>query len=229
MLRFCRSCILVALLVAWAASEMEAAGAILGPIFDPYTSYNLFVLPKGSWLQVEMDAGQYGGRLATIVSAADNQFIVDHVLKDFSSTGGANLSNVPVWIGLFDQLGINTDPVDAGMPEHHADFFQWVGGLNGPYRNWNTATGEPNNSSPGEFFTAINWHVAASGGPIGTWNDAPVNGTTGYGGTSDGPYYGLIMVPSPEPGTLILFITGMSGLGLLHSRYRRRAQIHATA
>lgn len=54
-----------------------------------------------------------------------------------------------------------------------------------------TATNEPTDSPPGEYYGTINWHRAQTGGPVGTWNDTPLGGTTGYGGTSNGPYYGI--------------------------------------
>jgi len=47
---------------------------------------------------------------------------------------------------------------------------------------------------PGENYVAINWEFSDDPprGIKGDWNDTPLNGTTGYGGKSDGPYFGLV-------------------------------------
>jgi hypothetical protein len=60
------------------------------------------------------------------------------------------------------------------------------------YSNWHP--GQPDNFSPGENYAAMNWHYSDSPprGIKGDWNDAPLNGTVGFGGTTDGPYFGLV-------------------------------------
>ena len=168
-----------------------------GPIFDPYSDAYLYVVSLGNWNQAEASAQSLGGNLITIHSLAENQFVVDNVLQDFSSSGGPNLSNLPLWIGLYDPTGAVND--DGGS--QHAQNFVWVDGSNSSYRNWNTDTSEPNDANPGEYYAAINWQFAGGLAPssMGTWNDTPLAGTLGYTGNTDGPYYGIAAVPVPEP------------------------------
>ena len=165
-----------------------APGGVLGsPIYDPVSNENLYVVTQGTWTAAEAAAQALGGNLITIHSAAENTFIVNNVLQDFTSSGGPNLSDLPLWIGLFDPN------VGDGSGAAHAADFQWVDGSNSTFRNWNT--GEPDNSSPGEYDTAINWQYS-EGGSLGTWNDTPAAGTSGYGGNTNGPYYGIVAVPA---------------------------------
>ncbi len=166
----------------------STSGGLLGaPIFDPISDENLYVVTQSSWTAAEAAAQAMGGNLVTIHNAAENTFIVSNVLQDFTSTGGPNLSDVPAWIGLYDpQTGDGTGAA-------HAADFQWVDGSGSSFRAWNS--GEPNNTAPGEYDTAINWHYS-QGGPLGTWNDAPNAGTSGFGGNTNGPYYGIVAVPA---------------------------------
>jgi hypothetical protein len=113
----------------------------------------------------------------TIQSAAENQFVVDNVLRDFSSAGGPNLSNLPLWIGLYDPAGAAHDDGPGGAGSQHEANFLWADGSTLAYRNWNVNTGEPTDSNNNEYYTAINWHYAGDATAIGTWNDAPLNGS----------------------------------------------------
>jgi hypothetical protein len=67
------------------------------------------------------------------------------------------------------------------------------------------------------------WHYAqGSTSDPGTWNDTPLNGSLGYGGNSDGPYYGIIEVAgsgTPEPATMWLVGTGIAGF-VLRRRFK---------
>ncbi len=156
------------------------------------------------WDTAEGMAVADGGTLAAINSAAEQTFIDNTFL-----TSGA-YSALPLWIGLND--------IANGMGSK--DYTNWVTGEPVTYTNWNTATGEPTNSPPGEDYVAINWHYAqGSTSLIGTWNDTPEAGTTGYGGNSNGPYFGIVEIV-PEPSTYCLV---MAGVGLLLLAWRRRA------
>ena len=64
------------------------------------------------------------------------------------------------------------------------------------YTFWKS--GEPNNYSPGEDYVAANWEWSdrPPRGMKGDWNDTPLDGTTGFGGNTDGPCFGLIDLPS---------------------------------
>ena len=120
----------VSLLVLAMANVANAGPLVLGPIYDPYSHEDLYVVQQGSWTYAEGVAQSLGGNLLTIHSAAENQFIVKNVLQNFTASGGPNLSDVPLWIGIYDP-----DIGDGSGSEHAADF-TWVDGSNSTYRNW---------------------------------------------------------------------------------------------
>lgn len=77
--------------------DQSKAGTILGPVYDPYSESNLYVVsPPGTWRQAEAAAVQLGGHLITIHSAEENAFLVDKVMRDFTGQGGTKLDNGPV-------------------------------------------------------------------------------------------------------------------------------------
>ncbi|HXX41129.1 MAG TPA: C-type lectin domain-containing protein, partial [Chthoniobacterales bacterium] len=135
-----------------------------------------------SWTAAEAEAVSKGGHLIAINNSAENAFVVSSFLQ-----GG--FASEPLWIGL-------TDIPPGGPGAGSKTYTKWTTGESVTYTNWNTATGEPNNASPGEDYGAINWHHAWNlANPAGTWNDAPNNGTSGYGGNTNGPYFGIIEIP----------------------------------
>ncbi len=157
------------------------------------------------WNNAEMAAVSLGGTLATITSAGEESFVTNTFL-----TSGP-YSDVPLWLGLND--------VANGIGSK--SYTKWVTGETVAYTDWNTATGEPTNSPPGEDYVAINWHFSLNNGsPVGTWNDTPEAGTTGYGGNSNGPYFGIVEVV-PEPATYGFVLAG-AGLLLVGRRFRAR-------
>jgi Lectin C-type domain len=220
-----RKLICGAVLLAGAASYARADVEVSGPFSDPYkTGDSLFVVSRDTWTGAEAYAQTLGGNLMSINSAAENTWVVNNILTSIPENLGhggpgvdginLDLSEVPVWIGLSDPTGAAHDDAGSG----HAANFHWADGSTSTYLNWNTATGEPNDASPGEYYTAINWHYAQNpGNPIGTWNDTPNDGTQGYGGNSNGGegdfhgYYGIIEVPTAVP----LPASGWSGLALM--------------
>jgi Lectin C-type domain/PEP-CTERM motif len=214
-LRFASLATVAVLLGLLATNRVHAD--MLGPIYDPFSNSNLYVVPLGSWTQDEAAAQALGGNLITIQSAAENQFVVDNVLQDFSGSGGPDLSSVPLWIGLYDPTGAAQDD---GSGSQHAANFVWVDGSASAYRNWYSGSAEPNDSSPGEYYATINWHVAAGVGPSasGAWNDTPNDGTS-FGPV--GLYYGIAAVPTPEPSTLVMFVIGAAALLASGLRNRR--------
>jgi hypothetical protein len=142
--------------------------------------------------------------LATITSASEQQFINRAFLI-------GRFEHAPVWIGLV-RARTNATALtrvaraleDLGLP-HSADPppFKWVSKEPLAYSNWKP--GEPNNFSGDENYVAINWQYSKDPpqGIQGDWNDAPLNGTTGFGGATDGPYFGLVerlTDPSQPPG-----------------------------
>jgi autotransporter-associated beta strand protein len=162
-----------------------SANIVTGPITNPQTGHSYAILAPGSWTQAQAEAHALGGHLATIRSQAENNWITNNLLVNFQPSGGPNLSHLPLWIGLYDPTSN-----DGSGSQHTADFI-WDSGETYAYRNWNS--GEPNNTGILEYYTAINWNYAAGySSTPGTWNDTPLNGSTGYAGTSSGPYYGIV-------------------------------------
>jgi hypothetical protein len=173
-------------------------GPVEGPIYDPIGQVNLYVVPIANATQAEAEARTLGGHLVTIGSAAENEFIVKNVLLDLSASGGPNLSELPLWIGLYDPAGEKQDDGPGGIDSTHAANFRWMDGSTATYRNWNVPTGEPNDDHThenGEYNTVINWHRAEGSAGPGTWNDEGDTGSRGFRGHTDGPYYGIAAVP----------------------------------
>ena len=209
---------LLASVAAGLFSVSVANAAVVGPIADPYGNDNLYVVSPGTWTADEAAAKAMGGNLVTIHSAAEDSFIVSNILKDFTSSGGPNLSNVPAWIGYYDSAGAVSDDGPGGPGTRHAADFVWADGETPGYTNW--ASIEPNDGVTGEYYAAINWYFAAGGGrPAGDWDDTPNAGTRGSAGNTDGPYYGIVAVAVPEPSTLFI-----STVALMMTCGRRRSR-----
>ncbi len=85
------------------------------------------------------------------------------------------------------------------------------------YRNW--AGLDPNNNGGVEFYGTINWSAAGGYGTFGDWTDNPLAGVQGWSPAADGPYYGLVAVPTPEPSAIVLF--GIAAASLLAYGWRR--------
>jgi hypothetical protein len=179
--------------------------ALAAPVAYHGALYFLTSQPE-SWQAAEAEAEQNGGHLASLHSAADAQFIADTFLT------GAVTPNV-FWIGLFDPT------LGDGSGAQHVTDFVWSDGSPVDYTNWNAETGEPNNYNGIEYWTAINWHYAATGsGTRGLWNDMPATGSDSYSVAVNGPYYGIIEVP--EPGAMAVFGVGLAGVWLAGRRRR---------
>jgi hypothetical protein len=183
-----------------------------GPITNPANGdqYEVIGSVAGGgldWLTAESDAEMIGGHLTTINDAAENAWIVTNLAKQV--VGGVNLSDVPLWIGYSDPT------MDAGGGSHAGNFV-WADGETPGFTNWDA--GEPNDNGGVEFYAAINWGLARSGEAAGTWNDTPEAGSAGFGGTSDGPYFGIVEIAAaPEPASL-----GVLGLGAAALLAKRR-------
>jgi hypothetical protein len=141
-----------------------------------------------NWEAAETLAVSWGGTLATITSSNEQEFVNRTFL-----TGP--LEKRPVWIGLKSsgargpfKINLGVFKIEGnGSPKHT---FFWVTGEPLEYTNWHS--GQPDNFPPGENYGTINWHYSDDRGAKGDWNDAPEAGTTGFSGTTSGPYFGIV-------------------------------------
>jgi hypothetical protein len=143
-----------------------------------------------NWDAAQKLAISWGGTLATITSSNEQNFINTTFLI-------GKFEHLPLWIGLLKPGSkrpfsgkLGGIHVQIGL-EPKADF-RWVTDEALSYINWKS--GEPSDSPPGEDYVAINWAYSdvPPRGVKGDWNDTPLNGTTGYRGNTDGPYFGLV-------------------------------------
>lgn len=124
-----------------------------------------------TWQDAEAEAVRVGGHLATIRSAAENQFVVDMIRSEFDADEGA-------WIGFTDNEAFggtefgNTSaqplPAPGQVPTagQRGAGFVWVNGEPFDYQHWHT--GEPNNLGIGgqdQDFGWINFRTP------GDWDD----------------------------------------------------------
>jgi hypothetical protein len=142
-----------------------------------------------NWEAAENHAVSWGGTLTTITSANEQDFINRTFLN-------GPLERRPVWIGLMARpkhrpLRFKLGPVkiEIGNTEPKLDY-HWITGEPLNYTNWHP--GQPDNFPPGENYVAINWFYSDHRGYKGEWNDTPENGTTGFSGTTTGPYFGIV-------------------------------------
>jgi hypothetical protein len=143
-----------------------------------------------NWTAAQSLAVSWGGTLATITSSNEQNFINTTFLI-------GKFEHLPLWIGLVDPApeGTLIWRLRRAMEQigfHTGGRFEWVTDEPFSYSNWKP--GEPNNAPPGENYVAINWEYSDDPprGVKGDWNDTPLDGTSGYGGKTDGPYFGLV-------------------------------------
>lgn len=130
-------------------SSVQAAGILAGPVYNPATTHNYFLLTSSSWTEAEALAVSMGGHLVTVNDAAEN----DWVVSTFSNFGGQPRA---LWTGL-------TDSAQEGI-------FTWSSGEPVSYTNWEV--GQPDDGGgfyPHEDYVLI-WPSPGPRSP-GTWND----------------------------------------------------------
>lgn len=151
-----------------------------------------------TWTDAEAEAISIGGHLTSILSEEEQAFIESTFLV-------GSFSTKPLWIGLNDAA------VEGS--------FVWASGSPLIYTKWKD--GEPNNFGGDEDYVAINWGTSRGDiGVIGQWNDTPNFGSSGFGGNTDGLYFGIIKSPVPEPYSSQLVILGLGVIGV--AAWRRK-------
>ncbi len=131
--------ILVFVLLGYVNSSM--ASVIAGPIVNPATSHQYYLLSPNTWTNAEAEAAAMGGHLVTINDDAENSW----VWQTFAPYGG------PLWIGL-------SDAAQEGV-------FVWASGETATYFNWwcrSPVDCEPSNNGGNEHYVELNNYV---------WND----------------------------------------------------------
>jgi hypothetical protein len=191
----------LAVMLAWAAP----ASAVPITFAGTGNAYELIFAGGISWYDAEAAAlasfyeGSQG-HLATVTSAAENEFIATSIQQQTSEW----------WIGGFQA---------PGSPEPGGGW-SWVNGEGAipdtasliPYANW--APGEPNDHNGGEMFLMIYGGASFNG----LWNDAAVvPNIAGYVIEYDNVESDNVV---PEPATLILVGAGV--LAVACGRARRR-------
>lgn len=191
-----------------------------------------------NWTAAQSLAVSWGGTLATITSSNEQDFINATFLV-------GKFEHLPLWIGLFNPpakgtFSGNLGPLQVQIGLNPKGGFRWVTGESFSYSYWKP--GEPSNTPPGENYVAINWEYSDNPprGLKGDWNDTPLNGTKGYGGMTDGPYFGLVereTDPNQPPSAgfknraiYIGLIAGVAAVFLIYfARFRAREGAAAVA
>ncbi len=138
--------------------EYESAPALSLAQYNPGTGhwYNAVTVGSGiSWYEAEAAASAMGGYLATLTSAAENQFVFDTFPQ------ASRLAQFGYWLGGFQP---NDTPVPDPDP---AAGWIWVTGESWDFTNW--LPGEPNDF-PGSNFKE---DALQLWNRTGNWNDLP--------------------------------------------------------
>lgn len=165
-------------------SFTTGAGALAGPVQNPTNGHIYYLLTADTWTASEARAVALGGHLATVRSAAEDQWIFD----TFANFGGQQRS---LWIGLNDVALEGT--------------FTWTSGEAVSYTNFDT--NQPDNAYSGESYV----HITGTTSPLtlGKWNDLSDIGIAPFTGN----LYGVVelssgvaldtttSVPGEPPGT----------------------------
>ena len=173
-------CVLAAVLAIGSAAQTFAA-QIQWAVSEGGNGhyYERFDNATITWTQAQSAAESMGGYLATVASAAENNFITDL------------LPVTPTWDETFFLGGFQNDP--STTP---SDNWQWLTGEAWGFENWRS--GEPsdatNNGRPYEDRLEIYTHPDVRG----TWNDIH----------REEPRTGGYIVEIPEPATLGLLLLG---------------------
>lgn len=147
-----------------------------------YGGHCYYRLGTSCWKDAEAEAIKMGGHLVAVGDVAEQSW----VFATFSDDPFCGL-----WIGLIDEASEGT-------------WGPWTNGETSPYRNWDTAHGEPNNNlyvPAGEDFAHM-FEASDNLGRGGLWNDSQ-DCPHQY----DAPICGVVEVPAPCCGDKNVFGT----------------------
>jgi len=155
----------------------RAASILSGPVVNPASGHDYYLLTSDFWEPSEAAATSLGGHLVTINDQLEN----DWVWNTFANFGGTSRT---LWTG-YHRL------VDGGP-------FVWVSGETPGFENWQA--GEPNNVQGNENYAAF---VPPGQDPTGKkWFDMFPATTYFFDGS---PIHGVVeVVPEPSTGALLL-------------------------
>jgi len=141
-----------------------------------------------TWTAAATNAAAMGGQLASITSAAENQFIYSLTTANPSLWAAFSGGGIGPWLGGYKQGGT----------------WHWTDGAAFSYSNW--ATYQPDNYGGNENY--IQYYSPGPAAMANTWNDAP-NDTTGDPNHVGVPNpHGYIVEIVPEAGSINLFLLG---------------------
>jgi hypothetical protein len=176
--------------------------------------FEVLSAPGGiTWSGASAIATADGGYLASITSAAENNFVFTLIdnSNDYTqvSTGGGSLRALGPWIGGYRT---GSGPSD----------FAWVNGDPFGYTDW--ASGEPSDTNGDENNIQYLYKCGIGVSPCTplapTWNDLSSSSDTFYGQLPVAYVVEFDSAPAPEPATLAL---GAGGIALIAWMRRKRA------
>lgn len=151
-----------------ACNFRASAGVVAGPIKNPETGNDYYLLTPNTWTASEAEAENLGGTLAIVDDQAEQKWI----FSTFGSYG--TVADRSLWVGLRrDRAGGN---------------FTWVTGASLTFTNW--SDGSPDNAGGNESYAHM-WSGATK--YPGEWNDA-ADDVNFYGNRP----CGVVEVPQPK-------------------------------